>query len=403
MEELYTETVIALEPSSYVRRLVESQLLALIHQDGRKNQKEPLCPEPSLNTCKQPFLLINHLEKEEPFSHKYHQLFNLTVYFHKISDSSPINGMHRQYIVVSLKATELNGTNYFPITQEWPRKAKYPLDKEIQQFPSCAPWDIFDIHPSRTATPPKHLRVVNLELPIEQFRWKSHDKPTSQYERFFPSTFSFISRSQPPDFIYGMSQDLSTTSKSHLPHHERLPYPHDGRRGNDYSFDSVMNDEMESDRHNLVDLVSEFQKRKDNKAPEATGQLEKEQSSNLATEFSIDMTNDTNGDRLDALLNGPPLGTSPTLATIGDLPTSSIAVVDDISDAIAKRASSSTADDENSPAAQQTPAASANASGGAIALDNTTGIGGTFQTRQDDAAKNLPENSNLVMFLEETH
>ena len=150
------------------------------------------------------------------------------------------------------------------------------------------------------------------------------------------------------------------------------------------------------------------QKKRNNNEQQPAAQKEKEQSAEVTPELNINLTKDSSPE---SVLSGRPLGSSPpTAATIGDVPPASIAAVDNISEAVAKRArtdptnslsSSSTAEDENSPAAQQPPAASGTASGGAIASGSATVSGGTFHTRQDDAAKNLHQNSNLCLFLEQ--
>lgn len=393
-------SIIALDPSSYVRRLIESQTMALIQEDSRQQQKDPICSEPTLTTSEQPFLLITHGDQDEPFLHKYHKNLEIVVIFHKLAANSQMNGLYKQSIIVSLKAKTLNESNHFPLTEQWPRQSKYEMEDGIEKFPNCAPWAVFEIHPTRAPIFPKHLKVLNISLPIEQFLWKTIDQPDAEFSRFFPSPFGFITRHKPEDFLYGMSQDLSATSKSHLPFNENLPYPYNNRRGVNYSFDSVMEaeilqDDRQVDRENLLERLRSELNQTRISVEQNNASSEQQPAVVIGPELDDNLTKDATPD---SLLNGKPLGSSDTTTTnAADVPTASIPTVEDVSDAVAKRSgtvsqsSSSTAGDANTSADQHQPAVSNTASGGTTPR----------LTRQDDTAKALHKNSSFKIFLEQ--
>ena len=101
-----------------------------------------------------------------------------------------------------------------------------------------------------------------------------------------------------------MSQDLSTTKTSHLALTEHLPYSHDRRgtaRVTNYSFDTVIGEEMSRDINAVLDLVRNMN---NNKTPSTASAVQ----SNPQPETSFErlMSNAAVTPLKDAKINGKP-------------------------------------------------------------------------------------------------
>ena len=185
-------TAIGLEPSLYLLKLVESNIVHQININANQCQKEPITNPKTIALDKktQPVITILNDPNQEPISLTYFEDIELKIHFTILSSTQPNpDGSYQQELITSTSFV-FCPPPAFPVETpsccNWPQMMKYEQKYGVEIFPPSTPWISTRLHNVLTPALPISLNPLTVPIQAELLRWSSDANPTAMKNRFYP-------------------------------------------------------------------------------------------------------------------------------------------------------------------------------------------------------------------------
>ena len=215
-------TSIGLEPSLYLLKLVESNIVHQIHLNANQCQREPITDPKTIDLDKKthPVVTILNDRSQEPISLTYFEDIDLKIHFTILSSTQPNpDGTYKQSLITSTSfvfCPPPTSPVETPSCCNWPDTMKYEQKYGVENYPPSTPWICTRLH--NVLTPALPISLIPLTIPIhaELLRWSSAGNPSALNNRFYPSANGTTQLREPAEYLYGMSQNLSSLKLSNV-------------------------------------------------------------------------------------------------------------------------------------------------------------------------------------------
>ena len=100
---------------------------------------------------------------------------------------------------------------------------KYEQKYGVDIFPPTTPWIRTRLHSVLTPALPLSLKPLTIPIQAELLRWSSDGSSTSMKNRFYPSVNGKTQLREPSDYLFGMSENMSSLKLSNVPQLDEAP------------------------------------------------------------------------------------------------------------------------------------------------------------------------------------
>ena len=215
-------TDIGIEPSLYLLKMVEANIVHLININANKCQKEPITNTKSISLDKkiQPVIYVQNDSAHEPLEITYFDDIKMIIHFTIVSSEKPNHeGSYPQELITSTSFVFIPPP-LFPVQTPtcciWPPEMKYEQQYGIHTYPPSTPWIRTKLHSVMAPSFPISLTPLSVPVQTELLRWSNDGNPADMKNRFYPSVNGKTQLREPSDYLYGMSENMSSLKLSYV-------------------------------------------------------------------------------------------------------------------------------------------------------------------------------------------
>ena len=222
-------TTVGLKPSLYLLRLVEANIVHHVNLNANKCQKEPITNTKNIALDKetQPIVTILNDPTQEPINLIYFEDIEFKIHFTILSATQPNpDGSYNQELITSTSFLFCPPPTFpveTPSCCTWPITMKYEQKYGMDIFPPTTPWIRTKLHSVITPALPQNLKPLTIPIQAELLRWSSDGSSTSMKNRFYPSINGKTQLREPSDYLFGMSENMSSFKLSNVPQLDEAP------------------------------------------------------------------------------------------------------------------------------------------------------------------------------------
>lgn len=222
-------TTVGLKPSLYLLRLVEANIVHHVNLNANRCQKEPITNTQNIALDKetQPIVTILNDPTQEPIDLIYFEDIEFKIHFTILSSTIPNHdGSYNQELITSTSFLFCPAPAFpveTPSCCTWPPNMKYEQMHGLDIFPPTTPWIKTKLHTIITPALPQSLKSLTIPIQAELLRWSSDGNSTSMKNRFYPSINGRTQLREPSEYLYGMSENLSSFKLSNVPQLDEAP------------------------------------------------------------------------------------------------------------------------------------------------------------------------------------